>query len=90
MDIQMLALILIFVFATIALLALGARSFTRLVELILSAISKVEAAKQELQQGQITLLQELDRVGKSAPKVNTPTTREEASGRLTDNTETTK
>jgi hypothetical protein len=43
---QTLALILIFVFAVIALLALGARAFTQLVELILQNGSKVEALMQ--------------------------------------------
>ena len=90
MDTQMLALILIFVFAVIALLGLGARSFTQLVALILEAISKVEAAKQEIQQGQITLFREMVNSGKSAPRANTPITQEEAASRLIENTETTK
>lgn len=90
MDIQMLALILTFVFATIALLALGARSFTRLVELVLEAISKVEVAKQEIQQGQTTLLNAVERSGDSRPTDTTAITPAEASSRLTDNTDTTK
>jgi len=52
MDTTTLELILLFLFAVIALLALGARSFTRLVELILSNGSKTEALRQEVLRAQ--------------------------------------
>lgn len=90
MDTQTLALILIFVFATIALLGLGARSFTRLVELILEAISKVEVAKQEIQQGQTTLLNEVVKNGDSQKKGITPTMQGGVASPSIENTDTTK
>jgi hypothetical protein len=76
MSEQMLVLILIFAFATVALIALGARSFTRLVELILEAIYKVEAVRKDVQQVQTHLSNGTARNSSSQEPTSTPITPE--------------
>jgi len=86
----MLALILIFVFAVLALLALGARSFTRLVELILSNGSKVAALAQEVQQVRTTLSNATAASTDLHRKVDSLITQGEVSTSLTESIETPK
>src|SRR5690242_10768217 len=87
---QKLLLILIFVFAVIALLALGARSFTQLVELILSNGSKLEVLMQELLRRPTLSSQEKAPNTSSLPTEGTPTTPDNQSGNSTDTMQGTK
>lgn len=90
MNTEMLVAILIFVFSVIALLALGARAFTRLVELILENGSKVVQLHQAIRQAPIVSLTALEDDSGSLPQVATPTTQEEVSTRSTANIAITK
>jgi hypothetical protein len=86
----MLLYTLIFVFAVIALLALGARSFTALVELILLHGSKVEAQTQVLLQALTLLSRDKAPNTSSLPTENTPTMQDPPSSPLTGPTTETK
>jgi hypothetical protein len=90
MSEQTIALILVFVFAVIALIALGARSFTRLVELLLENGYKLEALRRELPQALTHLSREKGHKSSSPLREDTLTTPEEASSSLTDSTGETK
>lgn len=74
MSDQTLVLILVFVFAVIALIALGASSFIRLVALILENGSKVEAVAKDVRQVQTTLSNGTANNGALHPKDDSPTT----------------
>jgi hypothetical protein len=87
MSEQTIALILVFVFAVIALIALGARSFTRLVELLLENGYKLEALRRELPQALTRSLREKGRKSSSPPPEDMPITPEEASSSSTSSIE---
>lgn len=76
MSETMFIAVLIFVFSVIALIALGARSFTQLVALILENGSKVEAVLKEIRQVQTHLSDATGTSTSSPVQKPTPTTPE--------------
>jgi hypothetical protein len=83
MSDQTFLYVLIFVFAVIALIALGARSFTRLVELILSHTSKVDQPTPETPPQPTPLLPDKERSTSLLPTDDSPITPDNPSGNST-------
>lgn len=90
MSDQTLVLILVFVFAVLALLALGARSFTRLVELILSHISRAGLQQPEDPPAPTSSSPDLEHSTALPHLEDTPTTPVPPPSPLTDDTTETK